>query len=126
MKNYYLYILFILLSIRLFLVENLNMNKNKMIRKLIRQSSRYAIASRGDKTPLISVLHANYAATYMFALKDLFSDREIENVLGNTHNRIIYEKKILDIQDKATKNVMKYCPQYSGEVDYLTQLAGQS
>lgn len=96
-----------------------------MIRKLVRQSSRYAIASRGDKTPLISVLHGNYAAAYMFALKDLFNDNEIENTIGSKKLRIQYEKQIIDIQDSATKNVAKYCPQYAGEIDFLTTLAGQ-
>ena len=96
-----------------------------MIKKLIRQSSRYAIASKQDNNPLINVLHANYAASYMFALKDIFSDNEIEYILGSKENRLKYEKEIIDIQDKSTKMAVKICPKYGGETSYLNSLSGQ-
>lgn len=50
---------------------------NKMINTLVRQTSRWATASKQDINILIAVLHANYAAEYLWALKDIASDEEI-------------------------------------------------
>jgi len=103
-----------------------NDEKREIIKKLIRQSSRYSLAARGDKTPLISVLHSNYGASIMFVLKDLFTDEEINEVIGSTEERKKYEQKIIEIQDKATKNAVKHCPNYTDTIDFLTELAGQT
>lgn len=126
MENLYI----IIFSVFLYFVYQLIYSKKfasrqDMIRKLIRQSARFSVASRSDRTSLISVLHSNYGATYMFALKDLFSDKEIEDVIGSEELRKKFESKIIEIQDNATKNVVKHCPQYTDEIGFLTKLAGQ-
>ena len=50
---------------------------NTKISTLLRQSARWAIASTQDDSAMISLLHANYAAGYLWAVKDIYSDVEI-------------------------------------------------
>jgi hypothetical protein len=100
-----------------------NLSKKDMIKTLIRGCSRWAVASVQDKSPLISVLHANYAAGYLWGIKDIFSDTQVKDATGI--NMTQYQKKITDIQDIATKRVVVVCPQFAGEMDiYLGRTAG--
>ncbi len=80
----------------------------QIIKKLIRGCSRWAIASKQDKNPLIGMLHANYAAGYLWALKDVFSDTQIERVTGIS-NIIDLQNDIINIQDFAANNLIDSC-----------------
>lgn len=103
-----------------------NKEKKDKIMKLVRQISRWSHASRQDKDNLIAVLHANYGAGYLWAMKDLFSDTEIEEVLGSKEIREKLEAKVIEIQDKATKNAVNDCPKYAGTIDFLSKLGGEA
>jgi hypothetical protein len=103
--------------------NEINNEKNIIIQKLIRQSSRWAIAADQDKSPIIALLHANYAAGYLWALKDIASDIEIKT--ASNIDILQFTKKITDIQDKSTKYVSLSCPKFVGDVDKeLAKLAG--
>lgn len=106
--------------------EFINQEKRNMINKLIRQSARWSSAAKNDKNNLIAVLHANYGAGYLWALKDIFSEREIEEVLGSEEKRKMFENEIIKIQDKMTKKSVNDCPQFSGAIDFLAKLAGEA
>jgi len=125
--NYSIIILIVLLLVLLPKKNNkknkYNTNKVQDIKTLIRQASRWSIAAQQDESPLIALLHANYGAGYLWALKDIASDREIYEATGI--NVLKFKKKIIDIQDGATKKVSKMCPQFIGDGDIeLLQLAG--
>jgi hypothetical protein len=95
------------------------------IEKLVRQTARWATAAQQDKSPLISVLHANYAAGYLWALKDVATTKQIHNATGVNVKK--FEEHILNVQDSTTQRVLKICPEFSGEVDlYLSTIAGES
>ena len=97
--------------------------KIKTIKTLLRQCSRWALAAEQDISPIIALLHANYAAGYLWALKDIDTDEEIKNVVEI--DIIKFKKKITDIQDKCTRRVTKACPRFAGNLDkYLLQIAG--
>ena len=97
--------------------------KTKSIKTLLRQCSRWAVAAEQDESPLISLLHANYAAGYLWALKDIATEEEIKSVSSVDIQE--FEKKITDVQDKSTKAVTAVCPDFIGNSDpYLLQLAG--
>lgn len=100
--------------------------RKEMIKKLIRSSSRFSSAAQQDLNPLIKVLHANYGAADMFSLKNLFSEKEIEEVLGSEEIRKKYEEKIIKNQDKSTKEAVKECPKFTSALDFLSELAGES
>jgi hypothetical protein len=103
--------------------EKNDISKKDNIKTLVRQASRYSIASQQDKSPLIALLHANYGAGYLWALKDIASEKEIYN--ATKINLLRFEKKITDIQDNATKRVSRLCPQFIGSSDIeLLKLAG--
>lgn len=104
----------------------INQEKREMINKLIRQSARWSSAAKNDNNNLIAVLHANYGAGYLWALKDIFSEKEIEEVLGSEDLRKKFENEIIKIQDNITKKTVKDCPNFSGAIDFLAKLAGEA
>ena len=98
-----------------------NKRLSAVIQKLVKQSARWAVASENDTSPLIKVLHSNYAAGYLWAVTDIATSEEIKTATGV--DVLVFTKKITDIQDKANKYVINDCPQYIGEVDmYLAQI----
>ncbi len=101
----------------------LNKEKERIVKTLIRQGARWATAADQDKSPLISTLHANYATGYLWALKDILSQNDIEKYGGI--DLMKYESEILKIQDKTTINNAKLCPGYAPEKTYLTSLGGE-
>lgn len=119
--------IFILIFLVIYLYSKLNKqknnNKNSIIETLIRQCSRWAVAAIQDKSPMISVLHANYAAGYLWALKDIASDIEIKQ--ATNINIIKFTKKITTVQDLCTKRVSANCPQFLEHIDKeLARLGG--
>ena len=86
-------------------------------------SSRWSVAAQQDDSPIIALLHANYGAGYLWALKDIATDQEIYD---NTGIDIIkFKQKIIDIQDKSTRRVSKACPDFLGDIDkYLLKMGG--
>lgn len=90
-------------------------NMSKIINTLMRQCSRWAIASTQDKNPMISLLHANYAAGYLWALKDIADDIQIKR--ASNIDISYFTNKITNIQDQSTQKVSKYCPQFLKYLD---------
>jgi len=93
--------------------------------KLVRQTARWATAAQQDTSPLIALLHANYAAGYLWALKDIASETQINREGGIELRK--FEEHILNVQDATTKKVLKACPEFAGQVDlYLSTIAGEN
>ena len=98
---------------------------DETIKILIRQSARWALAAKQDVSPLISLLHANYGAAYLWALLQVASEEQIKNSVNIDLQT--FKTKISEIQDEATQKATKACPQFAGELDtYLLQLAGDT
>lgn len=125
-----MYCVLIVLILLVILLNNKNKKQKTTICKntvaikiLARQCSRWAVAATQDKSPIIALLHANYAAGYLWALKDIATDNEIEEVL-NTDMKI-FIKKIMTIQDASSKLVSNKCPEFLGDIDLeLARLGG--
>lgn len=93
------------------------------INKLLRQTARWTIAARQDENPMIAVLHANYGAGYLWALKDIATSSEI---LAATNVDIsIVEKEVILTQDSATKKMASVCPAYAPPPSLLSKIAGE-
>ena len=95
----------------------------EIIRILTRQSARWATAAKQDKNSMIAVLHANYGAGYLWALKDIINTDIIEKNTGI--DMMKFEDEIVKIQDNVTKNMAKLCPKYAPEPSVLTKIAGE-
>ena len=109
--------------ILLLLLQMTNENKNVYLSTLLRQSARYAIAAQQDESPLIAVLHINYAAAYFYAAKDIATDREIFNATGVDVQD--YKQHLSKIQDSVSRQAYGACPEFVGEVDlYMGKIAG--
>jgi len=105
------------LIIMYFWLNTSNYSNMKFISdKLLRQSSRYAIAAKQDESPLISLLHANYAAGYLFALKDILGDYNPDI------DMLKFEAEITKIQDNTTKKVLNICPNFASSLAEDTYL----
>lgn len=117
--------LLIIVCVYWFMYKENTKNTSHIISRIMRGSARWALASKQDKSPLVAVLHANYGCAYLWALKDVFNDYEIKLATGI--NVLEFQNKITDIQDKATKNMVKLCPDYAGGItdNVLSEIAGE-
>ena len=84
---------------------------DNIIKTLVRQTARWSSAALQDKSPLIAVLHANYGAGYLWALKDIATSEQIKQ--ATNVDQLEFEKKITDIQDKVTKDAIKQCADFN-------------
>ena len=73
---------------------------------------------------MIAVLHANYAAGYLWALIDIATSDDIEMITGV--NFLEFKKKITEIQDAATTRMASQCPEWAPESDLLSLIAGEA
>jgi len=98
---------------------------DQVIEVMVRSCSRWAVASLQDRSPLIAVLHANYAAGYLWALQDCFTDDQIHNATGI--DIIKFQKSITRVQDISTRRLVLVCPSYASDLDsYLSKISGES
>ena len=93
-----------------------------IIVKLVKQSAKWATTAQQDDSPLLAVLHANYAMGYLWALKDIAGTDEISKKAGIDIKK--FEEHVMNVQDMVTKKVVKKCPEFEGDVDfYLSAIA---
>uniref|UniRef100_A0A6C0BWL0 Uncharacterized protein n=1 Tax=viral metagenome TaxID=1070528 RepID=A0A6C0BWL0_9ZZZZ len=95
----------------------------KNIQTLVRQAARWSTASKQDDSSMIAVLHANYGAGYLWAVKDIATDDQIEKAAGINIRK--FENEIIKIQDEATVRMSQLCSEYGPEPSYLTALGGE-
>ena len=116
--------IFILMIYRMYKTRTIiHDNNSNIIQVLVRSTARWSLASLQDKSPLVAVLHANYGTGYLWALREVFTDTQIQDATGV--NIIKFEKQITQIQDRATKMLMSVCPKFSTGLDLeLAKIAG--
>lgn len=92
---------------------------------LLKQTARWTLAAEQDKNPLIAVLHANYAAGYLYALRDIMSDKDVENVTNVSMMKV--QQRVQQVQQDVTMRALRYCPNFSTQLnDELALLGGES
>ena len=120
----YLYLIAVI-GILYLMMKNKTRNMNSVIEKLVRQSARYAVAAQQDASPVIAILHANYAAAYFYALKDIASESQIHNATGIDVKK--FKEHVTNVKDMVTRRTSEKCPDFVGEVDiYLAQIGGEA
>ena len=120
----YLYLIATIVVLYL-MMQNKTRGMNKAIEKLVRQSARYAVAAQQDESPVIAILHANYAAAYFYALKDIASESQIHNATGIDVKK--FKKHVTNVQNMVTRKTSEKCPEFVGQVDvYLAQIGGEA
>ena len=93
-----------------------------IIKKLIKQTARWSTAAAQDKSPLISVLHANYGMGYLMALKSIATQEQIKQ--ASNINMQKFEAEITNQQDKSTLFAAKNCPNFTKHLNtYLARIA---
>ena len=116
----FLIILFFLLIIH---KETASKNMEKEIKTLVRQAARWSSAAKQDKNPMIAVLHSNYGAGFLWALKDIATQEQIEQATGI--ELLKFEKEITSVQDGAIKKMVMACPDFQPDKSFLSALAGE-
>ena len=105
----------------------LGLSENKILKTIIlvltRQAARWSTAAKQDENSMIAVLHANYGAGYLWALKDIATSEQIKAATGI--DLLKFEREIVSTQDMATKKMAKLCPKYAPESTYLTKIGGE-
>lgn len=118
-------VLAILILIIILLILKMNndvFKKEKYIKILVRQASRWALAAKQDENPLIKSLHANYATGYLWALLDIATPQEIE--LTTNIDFETFKTEIVNIQDESNRLASSTCPNY-GIKSPLSKIAGE-
>ena len=112
-KQYYVsgFLIIILIVVVLMKNKNTSCQATQHIGMLIRQTARWAVASQQDTSPMIALLHANYAAGYLQALELVATEQEINQFTSLQKLR----NKVYGTQDKAVRQVVASCPNYLGE-----------
>lgn len=126
MKEFLYFLFGALLVLYILDIRNTHSSRNELtaqINKLSRQAARYTTAARQDKNSMITVLHANYGAAYLWALKDIATDTQIEKVMGIELSK--FENEIIKTQDFATKQMASICKDYAPTSSYLTKISGE-
>ena len=103
--------------------SNKSDTKSTAIKTLVRQAARWSTAASQDQNVLIAVLHSNYAAGYLWALRDIATDQEIESATGI--NVLKFRDEITNTQDLTTKRLAKLCPGYAPPESYLGKIAAE-
>jgi hypothetical protein len=116
----WLVILLVILILLLLQTRNQKCDKSDTIKTLVRQAARWSVAAQQDENPMIAVLHANYGAGYLWALKDIATDDEIEKATGI--DVLKFRDEIVKVQDFATRKAVNACPEFGPATSYLTQL----
>jgi hypothetical protein len=123
------YIIFILsviyvLSLNLFAKRytiSSEINDIHRINKLIRQTSRWAVAAEQDTNPYIANLHATYSLGYLMALREIYSDETIKKLVEIDIRKL--EAEVTVIMDNAVKQLSTVCPEGKPKNKYLAFLA---
>lgn len=115
-----MYVYLILVAVVLYCIYS--SRKVPPIKKLAQQSAKWGTMAQQDDSPIIAMLHANYAVGYLWALKDIASPKEIFKQTGLNLEQ--FEEHVVNLQSMVTKKVLKKCPELAGEVDlYLSSIA---
>lgn len=96
-------------------------NDIKRINKLIRQTSRWAVAAEQDTNPYIANLHATYSLGYLMALREIYSDETIKRLVKVDVRKL--ETEVTRIMDDAVKKLIQVCPEGQPKNKYLAFLA---
>lgn len=96
---------------------------NEKIKTLVRQSARWTIASEQDENPYIAMLHANYGAGYIFALRNIATDAQIKN--ATNLDVVKLEREIARVQDNSFVKLARVCPDGQPKSEFLRRISGQ-
>ena len=93
-----------------------NMIKDHIIRILYRQCGRWAMAAEQDHSEVVRLLHANYATGYLWAIRDIASDKDFARATGG-EDLMAFEGRIVRTQDAAARALVATCPNLAKEVE---------
>jgi hypothetical protein len=91
------------------------------VKKLVRQTARWATAADQDMNGYIANLHATYSMGYLMALREIYTDEQIEKYSGVNVRKLEFE--ISNIMDNAIKKLAEICPEGQPKNQYLATIS---
>jgi hypothetical protein len=94
----------------------------EQVRLMTKKCARWATTAQQDTSPYLSVMHANFAMGYLYALKDIATPQQIHRITGIDF--VTFEKHILNLQESINQKLLKQSPDFAGDVNlYLASIA---
>lgn len=104
-----LLVIVVILFVRYYYQQPCTQHANT-IKTLVKQTGRWITAARQDKEPMIAVLHANYAAGYWYAVRDIATDTDIAAATGI--DVLKFQAAVQQTQEQATQAAFTRCPAF--------------
>ena len=96
---------------RYYLSSYSRIDKTVAIPALLRQTARWAVASKQDSSNLIALLHIDYAIGYLSSLQEIASNEDIKHYGGVDPSNLM--KRLQARQDTILSASIKECPSFS-------------
>lgn len=93
-----------------------------LVQRLIREASRWGTSSAQDSSPLVSLMHANYALAYARAARELMSETEIARMLRIDLSELIHY--LTAQQEKAVQKCSRVCPELIPDAGPISVASG--
>lgn len=75
---------------------------------LLRHAARWAAAAEQDASPLMAMMHSNYASAYLQVLKELYTPAELGAAAGVDFPQL--EERIMAMQGRVQTQLVEACP----------------
>jgi len=105
MNKFLIFILFIIITAVVIYKLHSYILRNTII-KLSKQVLNYFELAKHDKNPLTSMLRANYSIAYLWAMEDIASQKNIENIIAIDFTN--FKNHITSFKDNANKKLIKW------------------
>ena len=103
--------------------KNLSATLTEHVKILTRQCARWMTAAIQDKNPLIALLHGQYGLGYFYAIQDIASPDQFEQITQLNWSE--FKREILAVQDDVNRRAVASCPNLAyGLNRYLGMIGG--
>lgn len=103
--------------------KNLSATFTEHVKILTRQCARWMTAAIQDKNPLIALLHGQYGLGYFYAIQDIASPDQFEQITQLNWSE--FKREILAVQDDVNRRAVASCPNLAHGLNrYLGMIGG--
>ena len=81
------------------------------VQKLVKECSTWAIMSQQDKSPLLALIHANYAVSHIYALQQIATPEFIYEATSVHIDKL--ESEVTNLQKLCSDNLIREHPEIS-------------
>jgi hypothetical protein len=99
-------------------------NINEKIKNIVKESALLSISSLDNKeNPINALKSANYSFGYLSALREIYSDEQIQSATNIDIDK--YKDELLKIQAQSVSNITTRCSKLANDKEYLLKVIAQ-